>query len=168
MTTTTSFAGLYLFKARCTYATVFSSLLKLLNCSHWITAFFSSACIMKTDEGIISSSDAKIRFTCSDHSLSGCFSQAGPVSYSLLLSSPKLIAPVPMSAWLLIQLTCFHCETSVVSSMSATRLATNTCRLRWELCIHCSWVWPKTATIYIHFVFLDYLFFQTDCHDCHL
>ena len=91
---------------------------------------------MKTDEGILSSSDAKIRFTCSGH-FSGRFNQAGPVSHSLLLSSSMLIALVPMSAGLLIPLTCFHCETSVVSSISATRLATNTCCLRWELCIHC-------------------------------
>ena len=70
---TTSVAVLCLFYARCTYATVFTSLLNLLNRSHWITAFFSSACIMKIDEGIFSSSDAKIRFTCSSHSLSARF-----------------------------------------------------------------------------------------------
>ena len=93
---------------------------------------------MKTDEGTFSSSEPNIRCTCSGHSLSGRFSQAGPVSHSLLLSSSMLIALVPMSAWLLIPLTCFHYETSVVSSISATRLATNTCCLRWELCIHCS------------------------------
>ena len=57
----------------------------------------------------------KIRFTCSGHSLSGRFNQAGPVSHSLHLSSSMLIALVPMSAGLLIPLTCFHCETSVVS-----------------------------------------------------
>ena len=39
---TMSVAGLCLLKARCTYATVFTSLLKLLNRSHWITAFSSS------------------------------------------------------------------------------------------------------------------------------
>ena len=32
---------------------------------------------------------------------------------------------------------------------------------------YCSWVWPKTATIYLHFVFLDYLFFQPQCQNCH-
>ena len=89
---------------------------------------------------MFSSSDAKIRFTCSGHSLSGRFNQAGSVSYSLLLSSSMLIDLVPMPAGLLIRLTCFHCETSVVSSISATRFATNTCYLRWELCIHCSTV----------------------------
>ena len=26
---------------------------------------------------------------------------------------------------------------------------------------YCSWVWPKTATLYHHWIFLDYLFFQT-------
>ena len=81
---------------------------------------------MNTDEGILSSTDAKIRFTCSGNSFSGRFNQAGPVSHSLLLSSSMLIALVPMSAGLLIPLTCFHCETLVVSSISATRLATNT------------------------------------------
>ena len=91
---------------------------------------------MKNDEGIISSSDVKIRFSCSGHSLSGCFNQAGPLSHSLLLISSMLIALVPMSAGLLIPFTCFYCETSVVSSISATRLVTNTCCLRWELCIH--------------------------------
>ena len=133
---TMSVAGLCLLYVHRTYATAFTSLLKLLNRSHWITAFFSSTCIMNTDEGIFSSSDAKIRFTYSGHSLSGRFNQAGPVS--LLLSSSMLIALVPMSAGLLIPLTCFHCEKSVVSSISATGLATNTCCLRWELCIHCN------------------------------
>ena len=126
----TSVAGLCFFIAFCTYVTVFTFLLKLLNCSHWITAFFSSACIMKTDEVIFSSSEAKIRFTSSDHLLCGRFNQADPVSHWLLLSSSMLIARVPMSAGLLLLLTCFHCETSVVSSISATRLATNTCCLR--------------------------------------
>ena len=95
---------------------------------------------MKTNEGIFPSSDAKIRFTCSGHSLSGRFNQAGPVSHSLLLSSSMLIALMPMSSGLLIPLTCLHCETSIVSSISATQLATNTFCLQWELCIHCSTV----------------------------
>ena len=42
-----------------------------------------------------------------------------------------------MSAGLLIPLTWFHCETLVVSRISATLFATNTCCLRWELWIHC-------------------------------
>ena len=37
-------AGLYLLDARCTYAIVFTSLLKWLNRFHWITAFFISLC----------------------------------------------------------------------------------------------------------------------------
>ena len=89
---------------------------------------------------MFSSSDAKIRFTCSGHSLSVRFTQARPVSHSLLLSSSMLNALVPKSAGLLIPLTCFHCESSVVSSISANRLATNTCCLRWDLCIHCNTV----------------------------
>ena len=95
----------FLLNARRTYATVFTSLLKLLNRYHGITAFLSSARIMKTDEGIFSSSEANIRFTCSGHSLSGRFNQAGPVSHSLLLSSSMLIALVPRSAGLMIPLT---------------------------------------------------------------
>ena len=152
---TTSVAGLCLFNARCTYATAFTSLLKLLNRSRWITAFFSSACVMKTDEGIVSSSDAKIRFTYCGHSLSGRFNQqASPVSHSLLLNSSKLIALVPMSAGLLIPLTWFHCETSVVSSISATRLATNTCCLRWELCIDCNTVVESDQQLQL-FIFIS-------------
>ena len=81
---------------------------------------------MKIDEGIFSSSDAKIKFTCSGHSLSGRFKKADPASYSILLSSSRLIALVPLSAGLLIPLTCFHWETSVVFIISAPQLATNT------------------------------------------
>ena len=95
---------------------------------------------MKTGEVIFSSSEAKIRFTCSGHLLSGRLNRAGPVSHSLLLSSSMLIALVLMSAGLLIPLTCFHCETSVVSSFSEIRWATNSCCLRWELRIHCNTV----------------------------
>ena len=93
---------------------------------------------MKSEESILSSSEAMDRFICSGHSLSGCFNQADPVSHSDLLSSTMLVALVPMSAGLLIRLTCFHCEISVESSISATRLATNTCCVRWELCIYCN------------------------------
>ena len=131
---TTSVADLCLLNARCNYATLFTSLLKLLSRSHWITGFFSSACTMKTDEGIFSSSETKIRFICSVHSLSGLYNHAGPVSHSRLLSSSMLMALVPMSAGLLIPLFCSHCGTSDVSSISATLLATSTCCLRWELC----------------------------------
>ena len=74
--------------------------------------------------------------TYSRHLLCNRFNQAGPMGPSLLLSSSMLIALVPMSAGLLIPLTCFHCETIFVSKISATRLATITCCLRWELCIH--------------------------------
>ena len=41
-----------------------------------------------------------------------------------------------MSAGLLIPLTSFHCKTSIVSSISAARLAENNSCLRWELCIY--------------------------------
>ena len=139
-TLTKSVAGFYLLNARRTYAIVFTSLLKLLNRSYRITAFFSSACVMKTDEGMFSSSEEKKRFTCSDHSFCGRFNQIGPMSHSLLLSSLMLIALLPMSVGLLIPLTWLHTETSVVFNISATRFATNTCCLRWELCIHCSTV----------------------------
>ena len=49
-----------------------------------------------------------------------------------------IIALLPMNAWLLIPLKCFHSETSVVSIILATRLAKHIWYLRWELCIHCS------------------------------
>ena len=88
---------------------------------------------MKTDEGIFSSSYANIRFNCSGHSPSGRLNETVHVSKSLLLSSS--IALVPTSAGLLIALISLHCETSVVSIISATWLATNNCFLRWELCI---------------------------------
>ena len=42
-----------------------------------------------------------------------------------------------LSAGLLIAPKSLHCEISVVSSISATQLATNTCCLRWKMCIHC-------------------------------
>ena len=109
---------------------------------------------MKTDEGMFSSSDAKISFTCSAHSPSGRFNQAGPVSQSLLLSSSILIALVPMSAGLLIPLTYFHFETLVVFSISSTRLATNTCCIRWELCIHCSIVVESEQKLQL-FIFIS-------------
>ena len=109
---------------------------------------------MKTDEGIFSLSDAKIKFTCSGHSLFGRFNQSGPVSHSLLLGSSMLIARVPKSAGLLIPLTCFHCETSVISSISATQLATNTCCLRWKLCIHCNTVVESDQKLQI-FIFIS-------------
>ena len=120
---------------------------------------------MKTDEGIFSSSDVKNRITCCGHSLSGQFNKAGPLSHLLLLSSSMLIALVPMSAGLLIPLTCFHCETSVVSSISATRLATDNCCFRWELCIHCNTVVESVQKLQL-FMFLDYLYFQPHCHEC--
>ena len=41
-----------------------------------------------------------------------------------------------MSTGLLLPLTWFNCETSFVSNISATQLATNTCCLRWDLCFH--------------------------------
>ena len=63
--------------------------------------------------------------------LNSTVNQAGPVSHSLLLSSSTLIAR------LLKPLTWFHCETLVISKISATLFATNTCCLRWELWIHC-------------------------------
>ena len=99
---------------------------------------------------IFSSFEAKIGFTCSGHSLSGRFRQASTLSHSLLLRSSMLNALVPITGGLLIPLTCFHCETSPVSSISATQLATNTCCLRWELCIHCITIVesdPKTTTL---------------------
>ena len=79
---------------------------------------------------------ANIRFTCSLHSLLDHLNQAGPVSHLLLLSSSKLIAG--WSAWLLIPLTSFHCETLVVSNFSSTQLAANTCFLQSELFLHCN------------------------------
>ena len=30
---------------------------------------------------------------------------------------------------------------------------------------YCSWHWPKTTDKYLHFVFHDYLFLQSHCHD---
>ena len=158
-------AGLCLLNARCMYATLFTSLLKLLNRSHWITAFFSSACIMKTDENIFSSPDAMIRFTCSGHSLSDCLNQAGPVSHSLFLSFAMLIALVPISAGLLIPLTCFHCIQYLSHSIGHKHLFTMGTVYPLQ---YCSWVWPKTATINLHFMFLEYLFLQLHCHDCRL
>ena len=146
---TTSNSGLYLFNVRCTYATVFTSLLKLLNHSHLITTFFSSACITKTDEGIFCSSYSNISVTCSGQSLFARFNQAGPVSHSPLLRSSMLIALVPMSAGLLIPLTCFHCETSVVSSVSV-----NPCCLQWKLCIHCNTVVESDQKLQL-FIFIS-------------
>ena len=87
--------------------------IKLLNPSHWITTFFSSTCVMKTDEGLFSSFEAKTRLTCYGHSLCGRFNNSGQMSHSLLLNSSLLIALVPISAGLLIPLTCLRCETSV-------------------------------------------------------
>ena len=95
---------------------------------------------MRTVEGIFFSSEATIRFTFSGPSVFGLFNQPGPLSHSLFLSFSILIALVPKSARLLLLLTCFRCETSVVSSISAARSATNTCFFRWELCIHCNTV----------------------------
>ena len=121
---------------------------------------------------MFSSNEAKTRFTCSGHSQFSCFNQAGPLravaSTSLLLSSSMLIALVPMSAGLLTPLTCFHCETLDVSSILEAPLATKTCCLGWELCIHFNTVVPldyKTATKNLYLMFLDYLFSQTQCHE---
>ena len=75
---------------------------------------------MNSDDGIFSSPEAKIRFSCYGHSLSGRFNQAVPVSHSLLMSSSILISLVPISVGLLIPLICFHFDISIVSSISAT------------------------------------------------
>ena len=108
---------------------------------------------MKTDEGIFSSSDAKIRFTCSGHSFSGRFNQAGPGGP---ITSTKFLDVdlVPISTGLLIPLTCFYCETSVVSTISATRLATSTCYLRWKPCIHCNTVVESDQKLQL-FIFIS-------------
>ena len=136
-TPTRNVAGLFLLNARCTYAIVFTSLLKLLNCSHFITDFFFvSAGVMKADEGMFTSMEAKTKLTCSVYSLCVHFNQASPASHSLL-SSSMMIALVPMSAGLMKPLTILHCETLVVSNISASRSATKNCCLRWEMCIHC-------------------------------
>ena len=59
-----------------------------------------------------------------------------------------------MSAGLLIPLTYFHCETSVVSSIAATQLATNTCCLRCETCIHCNIVVESDQKLQL-FIFIS-------------
>ena len=128
-------AGVCFLNTHCTYAIVFTSQLKLLNCSHWIISF--SSIFAKKTIWWFCSSEANNKFTCSGHSFSRCFNQAGPVSHSLLLCSSTMTARVPMSARLLIPLTWFHCETLVVSKISPTLFATNTCCLRWELRIPC-------------------------------
>ena len=63
---------------------------------------------------------------------SGWFNQAISVSYSQFLNFSILIALVLTSAGFLMPLVCFHCETSVVSKISATQLAITTCWLRVE------------------------------------
>ena len=113
-------------------------MLKILNCPPPNNNFFCSACVMKTDEGSFSSTEARTRFTFYGHTLCDCFNQAGPVSHSLFLSSSMLIFLVPISAGWSIPLTCFHCETFVVSNISVTQLAKNTWCLHRELCINCS------------------------------
>ena len=112
-----------LLKALCTYVIVFTSQMKLPNCSHWTIYSFSLVVEMKADCSFCSS-EANSKFTCSGHSLSDYINQAGPVSHLLLLSWSTSMALAPMLAGLLIPLTSFHCETSVVSKNSATRLAT--------------------------------------------
>ena len=73
-----------------------------------------------------------------------------------------------MSAGLLKPLTSFHCEISIVSNTSATRLAKNNCCLRWELCIYRNTVVVSDQNCNLHFLFLEYLYFQAHCHDCRL
>ena len=122
---------------RCIYLPVFKSLLKLLNPSKRITIFISSDCIMKTSEGTFSSTEAKIWSICFDNWLSCRFYQASSLNHSFLISSLLLNALVPMFAGWLIPTTCFYCAISFEPRISATRLATNTCCLRWKLCFHC-------------------------------
>ena len=104
--TTTSVAGLYLLNARCTYATAFTSLLKL----HllWPLTFWS----------------LQPEWPCE------------PLSS---LEFFNIYCSVANVRWVLKALTFFHCETSVVSSISANRWPANTC-LRLKLCIHCNTV----------------------------
>ena len=99
---------------------------------------FSSDCVLKAERNILSSSEAKTDLVCSAHSRPGFLNQARPVSHSLPLSSSSLICLALISAGLWKLLTCFHWEKSVLSSHSATRLATNTCCLWGGLGIHCS------------------------------
>ena len=162
-------AGFFFLNARCTYAIVITSLLKLLNRPHWTIGFFSLACVMNVDVGMFSPSAAKTRLTCSGHSISGCFNQAGPVSHSLPLCSLTLMALVPMPAGLWIPLICFHCETLVVSKISATLFATDTCCLRFGAMNplqNSSGVCPKVTTVNLRFVFLHYLLFKSHRHHC--
>ena len=145
-------AGFFFFNARCTCAIVFTSLLKLLNRPHWTIGFFSSACVMKVDVGMFSSSAAKTRLTCSGHWLSGCFNQAGPVSHSLLMSSSTLMALVPISAGLSIPLTCFHYEKSVLYPVSQPLDWPQTLVVCGESYVS---IRPETVTVYLHLVFFE-------------
>ena len=156
-TMTTNVAGFCLFNARCAYVTAFLILFMLLSLSHWKIAFVSSACFMKTDEGMLSSSKANIGFIWSGHSRSGCFNHAVSVSHSILLGSSIMVALAPISAELLIPLTYLHCEKSFVHNISATRLPRNTCYLRWKLCIHLNTVvdWQGKCDFYFPFPWLS-------------
>ena len=101
---------------------------------------------------MFSLAEAKTRLVCSGHLLCGRFNQAGQMSHSLLLNCSMLIALVPISAGLLIPRTCLYCETSDVFNISANRLATNTCCLLWDLCIHCSTVVKSDQKLH-HYIF---------------
>ena len=92
-------AGLCSLSARCTYATVFTSLLELLNRSHRFFLFHKVWCGYS-----FFSSGAKIRLICAGHSLFGRFNQASPLSHFFLYSYSMLIALVLMHALLFIQL----------------------------------------------------------------
>ena len=59
---------------------------------------FSSACFMKAEAGMFSSSYAKTILTFSGYSLSGGPIQDSPVSHSLFLRSSTLFFPAPTSA----------------------------------------------------------------------
>ena len=128
--------GFALLIARFTYATAFMRRLKLLNLIHLMRACTSLVVAGNADGWTLSSSEAKMSGISLGQLSADSLSQAGPVNHSLCHKSSIVMNRVPISAGLFIPLTCFHCETSVVSKISATRFATNTCCLRCELFIH--------------------------------
>ena len=82
------------------YAIVFTNLLRLPNRSQWITAFFSLACIMKTDEGVSSSSESRPRFTWFGPLFCDCIKESSPlIHFSWVPQRYLLSCQCPPGCW---------------------------------------------------------------------
>ena len=161
---TTSVAGLCLFNACCTYATVFSTLLKLLNRSHWITVFFLQPVSWRLMRVYSLHPMQRLgSFSLAIHFLVASTRPAQwGTHFSWVPQCWLLWCQCPLGCW-------YRPHVSTVKH----QLYPVSHPFDWPQTLsgplqYCSWVWPKTATIYLHFMLLDYLFFQPHCHDCRL